>query len=335
MSQDDPTPRPRSRRRQWPFPAFPNGWFAVAYASELAPGDVRPVTYFGKELVVWRGEDGEAHVVDAFCPHLGAHLGHGGRVEGDSLRCPFHAWRFGGDGRCVEIPYARRIPPRARLRTWPVCEANGFVFAWHHAEGKGPEAPIPSMPELHSAEWAEPIRARWVVRSRMYDMGENPVDAQHFKYLHGGIAPDFRQESDGRGGTRNVSNLDMPTPQGSIQGSITSEGHGPGFGFVHVRGIVHTIIVMANAPIDDETVEVKFDYVLKATNDERQRRLGRKMVEELKRQMEQDIVIFENKTYLTRPLLVPEDGPIAEYRRRARKDYTGHFGFDVARLEEE
>jgi hypothetical protein len=49
------------------------------------------------------------------------------------------------------------------------------------------------------------------------------------------------------------------------------------------------------------------------------------MIEELKRQMEQDIVIFEHKKYLTRPLLVPEDGPIAEYRRAARKNYSGEF----------
>ncbi len=322
-------------RRDWPFPAFPNGWFAVAYGSEIAPGALKAVTYFGRNLVVWRGEGGEARVVDAYCPHLGAHLGVGGRVEGENLRCPFHAWRFGADGRCNEIPYAKRIPPQARLGTWPTCEANGFVFAWHHAEGTAPEKPIPTMPEIGSDDWADPIRKRWVVKSRMYDMGENPVDAQHFKYLHGGIAPDFTQQSDGRGGTRNVSNLDMPTPKGNIQGSITSEGYGPGFGFVNVKGIVHTIIVMANAPIDDETVEVKFDYLLRRTDDSRQRRLGEKMVAELQRQMEQDIVIFEHKKYLTRPLLLPEDGPIAEYRRKARKEYTGEFGFDVAPVESE
>jgi phenylpropionate dioxygenase-like ring-hydroxylating dioxygenase large terminal subunit len=322
-------PKPATPKRDWPFPAYPNGWFAVAYGSALAPGEVKPIRYFGRELALWRGQGGEAHVVDAHCPHLGAHLAYGGRVEGEDLRCPFHAWRFGPDGRCNEIPYAKRIPAKARLGAWPTCEANGFVFAWHHAEGRPPEKPIPALPELASGEWAEPIRARWLVKSRMYDMGENPVDAQHFKYLHGGIAPTFRQEADGRGGTRNVSDLDMPTPKGAIQGSITSEGFGPGFGFVNVRGIVHTIIVMANAPVDDETVEVKFDYLLRRTDDERQRHLGRKMVDELKRQMEQDIVIFEHKKYLTRPMLVPEDGPIAEYRRKARKDYTGEFRFDV------
>ena len=127
---------------------------------------------------------------------------------------------------------------------------------------------------------------------------------------------------------RNVSKLDMPTPKGDIQGSITSEGFGPGFGWVNVKGVLHTIIVMANTPIDDQTVKVRFDYLQPRTDDPRQQRIGQKMIDELKRQMEQDIVIFENKRYLTRPLLVPEDGPIAEYRRKARKSYTGEFFSD-------
>jgi phenylpropionate dioxygenase-like ring-hydroxylating dioxygenase large terminal subunit len=313
---------PERPPREWPFPAYPNGWFAVAGSDELAAGEVKPVTYFGRDLAVWRGEGGEAHVVDAHCPHLGAH---GGRVEGDALRCPFHAWRFDAEGRCDDIPYAKRIPPNARLVSWPTCEANGFIFAFHHAEGAPPDPPIPSLPEHTSPDWAEPVRARWTVKSRMYDMGENPVDAQHFRFLHGGIAPSFRQESDGKGGTRNVSKLDMPTPKGDIQGSITSEGFGPGFGWVNVKGVLHTIIVMANTPIDDQTVEVRFDYLQPRTDDPRQQRIGQKMIDELKRQMEQDIVIWENKRYLTNPLLVPEDGPIAEYRRKAQRDYTGDF----------
>ena len=62
---------------RFPFP-IPSGWFAVAFSSELEAGEVKPVRYFGKELVLFRTSDGEAHLLDAFCPHLGAHLGHGG-----------------------------------------------------------------------------------------------------------------------------------------------------------------------------------------------------------------------------------------------------------------
>ena len=77
---------------------------------------------------LYRGEDGDAHVLDAHCPHLGAHLAVGGKVEGECLRCPFHGWLFeGDDGRCVEIPYGEgeRIPAKARARAYPIVERNG------------------------------------------------------------------------------------------------------------------------------------------------------------------------------------------------------------------
>src|SRR5438045_4014627 len=99
---------------------YPRGWFAVCFSADLAPGATRAVRYFGQDLVVYRGEDGVARVLDAYCPHLGAHLGVGGKVVGDTIRCPFHAWRFDGCGDCVGIPYLRngngKVPPGAKVK---------------------------------------------------------------------------------------------------------------------------------------------------------------------------------------------------------------------------
>ena len=75
---------------------IPFGWFALEYSSQLAIGDVQALSYFGRELVLFRTESGEARALDAFCPHLGAHLGHGGVVKGDRIACPFHGWQFDG-----------------------------------------------------------------------------------------------------------------------------------------------------------------------------------------------------------------------------------------------
>ena len=70
----------------------------------------------GLNLAVFRDENGEAHVLDAYCPHLGANIGIGGRVIGDCLQCPFHGWRFRGpDGRVTKIPYADKSKFRPRL----------------------------------------------------------------------------------------------------------------------------------------------------------------------------------------------------------------------------
>ena len=97
-------------------PGIPNGWFAVAWSKDLLPGEVKRARYFDRELAIFRTRSGEAKVLDAYCAHLGAHLAEGGRVVGESLRCPFHAWRYDGDGTCVEIPYCAKIPAKARVR---------------------------------------------------------------------------------------------------------------------------------------------------------------------------------------------------------------------------
>ena len=94
-------------KRQFSF-GLPNGWFQLAYSDELKAGELEKLEYFGRPLVLYRGDDGVAHVLDAHCPHLGAHLGYGGEVAEISVRSPFHHWELDGDGRCSKIPYAKR-----------------------------------------------------------------------------------------------------------------------------------------------------------------------------------------------------------------------------------
>ena len=70
---------------------IPFGWYMLDYAADLAIGQVKPLRYFGEEIVLYRGEDGVARALHAYCRHLGAHMGHGGKVKGNNLECPFHA----------------------------------------------------------------------------------------------------------------------------------------------------------------------------------------------------------------------------------------------------
>ena len=84
---------------RYPFTSFPNGWFVVAQSSEVTTGVVKALKVFGVELVAYRTLEGQVLVTEAYCPHQGAHLAHGGVVEGDNVRCPFHGWCFDGRNR--------------------------------------------------------------------------------------------------------------------------------------------------------------------------------------------------------------------------------------------
>ena len=314
------------RKREWPFPAYPNGWFQIGYGEDLPAKGVQPLEYFGRDLVLFRDEAGVPRALDAHCRHLGAHMGYGGEVDGDGIRCPFHAWRWNAGGVCTDIPYAKKIPKGAQIGAWEVCERNGLLYLWHHAEGKKADTEIPVIEEVSSGEWTPFTCLRWQVKSRMYDMGENAVDHIHFKYLHRASgAPTLEQRVGDDGTVRNYSEMEMTTPKGPIPGSIESRSFGPGLGMVRVKGIVDTIILNNSSPGDEETVDVRFSYMQRKTEDARQQRIGAAMLRDIKKQMEQDIEVFEHKRYWERPLLVAEDGPIGEYRRRARRFYSGEF----------
>src|SRR5690606_40999396 len=92
----------------------------IGWAPEFPVGEVRPLRYFGEDLVAYRDESGALHVMEAHCKHLGAHIGHGGTVIGDCVECPFHGWRWGPDGRNTHIPYQPDRPNKAlTLRVYP------------------------------------------------------------------------------------------------------------------------------------------------------------------------------------------------------------------------
>ena len=308
-----------AQQRRFPYPANPNGWFRAAYSGELKAGDVLPLAYFGTELVLFRDEAGEAHLLDAYCAHLGAHLGHGGRVEGEGIRCPFHAWKWAGDGRCLDVPYARKIPPKARIRCWPVQEKNGLVLVWHHARGEPPGWEIPQLPELASPEWTPFEVRKWTVRSRWLDMNENCVDRVHFKYVHGTpYVPEAEVTVDGHV-FRVANRVKMNTPRGVMEGTLTTTDYGPAFQTVHITGAVDTLMVNTATPIDDEYTDVSFAYTVRRSAGGQRQGVGAARIRDLEHQFEQDRIIWENKAYWERPLLCDGDGDFGAYRRWMRQ----------------
>jgi phenylpropionate dioxygenase-like ring-hydroxylating dioxygenase large terminal subunit len=310
--------------RQLPFPAYPDGWFCVADSHELAPGELKAVRYVGRELILWRTASGEARLADAHCPHLGAHIGVGGKVLDDTLRCPFHGWRFDAAGRCVEVPYAKRIPPHAALTMWPVAERNGSIFAWHHAKGVPPSWEVPVVPEWGAEDWSAPVRRSFRVRAHCQEMAENVVDDAHFRYVHGThTMPRSTAQIDGH--IFRVTSISMVgTPRGETEGRIEIASHGFGFGITRFVGVIETLVLITGAPIDEEWSETTLRFMVrKFANEDATKGVGRAFVAEIDRQFGQDIPIWENKIHLPHPLLCDGDGPIALLRRWARQFYSG------------
>ena len=230
---------------------IPRGWFAVAHSDELAPGEVSKVHYFGEDLVVFRTESGAAGVFEAFCPHLGAHLGVGGKVDGESLRCPFHGWAFGPSGECTDIPYAKRIPPGVRAGSLETLERNGFIFVWWDPDGSEPWYDVPEVPEAASGEWSTPDRYEWKVAAPQQELAENGVDQAHFQFVHGTLAVPLAETSEEGPSRRMFAPIEMKTPRGEVNGGIETHMYGMGFATVRFTGIAETLEFTATTPIDD------------------------------------------------------------------------------------
>ena len=312
---------------RFPF-GIPNSWFHVLYSEDLPRGAVKPLRYLGRDLVAFRGEDGRAHVLDAFCPHLGAHLGVGGTVVENTIQCPFHGFRYDGTGRCVAIPYARKIPPKLRTKTWDVLERNGILYLWYHAEGKPPDFEIPEIPEWGDPEFTSSCqRYEWTVRTQPQEIMENAIDWPHFHAVHGMDMPEQRSHRfEGRMFFWNVGTRKQVQTMGGVEDSLymESQNWGLGFSFVRYRGMFQTAIITGLTPIDEETTYFQTGIIGKkdGRTEEETVEILRAYMEDQSLAITQDFQIWENKKFRPRPMLCDGDGPIGEYRKWARQFYT-------------
>ena len=312
---------------RFPF-GFANSWYMVLYSDELARGDVRPLHYLGRELVAYRGEDGAAHVFDAYCPHLGAHLGRGGKVIGADLQCPFHAWKFNGEGKCVHVPYANKIPAKAEVKSWPVIERNGAIFVWYHEDGKAPDFDIPALPEWGDTGWTRTWQKyEWKVRTCPQDIMENAIDWPHFHSVHlMEMPPEKSHKFDGKMFFWNIGTTKSVSTMEGVSDSLYMEAQnwGLGYNFLTYTGMFTTVISTGLTPIDEETTHFRTAIIGKkdGRSEEETLQLLKAYMDDQSNAITQDFEIWENKRFRAKPMLCDGDGPIAEFRRWCRQFYS-------------
>jgi nitrite reductase/ring-hydroxylating ferredoxin subunit len=306
------------------YTAFPYSWYFACYADDLPVGAVKPLRYLARDLVVWRGEDGAAHVMDAYCPHLGAHLGHGGRVEGCEIVCPYHWFQYDGDGYNTKIPYSDRVNKRAKVHTYPTVDRNGLVMFWYHPADEPPLWDLPEVSEYADDGYAPYVKGAWTIRTSWQEMAENGPDYVHLRTVHGAAdVPELESwETDGHV-ARLRSRQEFQTPRGPTTGRIDVDSYGPGFSIARFSGIVDTCMVAVTTPIDFEHLESHKAYLVRRLGDPAQTsKVGDALVADLKKQMLEDMVIWEHKVYLERPALADADGPFTRFRKWAAQFYV-------------
>ncbi|MAD63066.1 Rieske 2Fe-2S domain-containing protein [Haliea sp.] len=308
--------------------SIPFGWYFVGYSDELAVDEVRTLNYFNRELVMFRTSSGQVSILDAYCPHLGAHLGEGGRVEGESIRCPFHDWAFDGSGTCTDVPYAKRIPARAAngpcTKAYPAVEENGVIWAWYHPQGVAPAFDVLAYPEMNNTDWATHKRLEWHVSTHPQEISENAVDIAHFKYVHKMDAvPEGETTYDGvqrrtlAAGTRKyidpVSGEEKTTPT-----RVEATQNGAGQKLARFSGLVDLVAMTLVTPVTHDRCELRLAFAHpKFPEDSFEMRVVEMTIASISGStgIEGDIPIWNKKKFQATPILCDGDGQIMRYRK--------------------
>lgn len=321
------------------LPPFPSGWYAVAWSSEVAPGDVVSRWVAGEEIVVFRTGQSVA-VFAAHCPHLGAHLGMGGTVIDESIRCPFHGFCFDPAGDCVATGYGTPPPSGLKARTWPVAETDGAIFVWHDETGSAPGWELPAFDPRGFGRLAH---RTFRLRDHPQETTENSVDLGHFAVVHGyrdveltrDVVTDGPYLNIGYRARRPLRPLGRVGPAFETGFEYDIKIHGLGYSQVDVTipefGLDARLLVLAT-PRDGQTIDLRLGLRVKNPENRRgplralpaglvQRGSTRFILKGFTDDASQDFPIWENKAYVSPARLAKGDGPIGIYRKWAKQFY--------------
>ncbi|MCC6924706.1 Rieske 2Fe-2S domain-containing protein [Novosphingobium sp.] len=320
--------------------AFPRGWFMVAVAEEVTTKP-QPVRFFGKEMVLYRGKSGRVVLLDAYCPHMRVHLARnttsyivkdGEQMEGDSIRCPGHGWRFNADGQCDDIPYSTTgtVPKAACVKSHKVVEKAGCIWMWHDMEGGAPDFDLPAF-----AEWD--LEEQGWVRWRLDHLGTLPIhpqeildnmaDLAHFIPVHGSRdIVYFENEFDGHIIRQRFGAGHRTLVQTDADVLVNDTWYtGPGILLSTMEGQHPSVIMICNTPVDDGVVRVWYALMVKigsARADDAGVSMARSYQDVALDAFAQDFELWQHKEPALTILQVPDDGPFHKERIWYRQFYN-------------
>ncbi len=185
-SAPSPEQASRSRRLANPLPyegqdgLFFQTWYPICLSSEIPAGTILGCDFLDGKVVAYRTESGRAHVVSAYCPHIGADLSVGS-VIGDNLRCAFHHWEYDETGVCTKTGIGDTPPKAACLFHFPTLEKYGVIWAFN---GDAPHWKMPDFEIPHEDLHFRVIRVPHIYNCDGWIFCCNTPDMQHIKVVH-------------------------------------------------------------------------------------------------------------------------------------------------------
>jgi len=326
---------PTHRIESSPLPdRYARGWHCLGLAEDYRDGKPHRLDVFGTRLVAFSGDDGNVRIVDAFCPHMGADLSTG-EVIGGTIQCPFHHWRWDGSGKCVEIPYCKRIPPKARVKVWQTCEENQLLFVYNDPEGNppAPELKIPRIDACYSDQWTKWNIKYWLFNTNCRELIDNLADEAHFGAVHRAPNDFFANVFEGHRATQITVGTSATLTENALR--TYNSYFGPAVHFTHMIAdhegqALESILLLIHVPRDQNSFHQRFGVIVKklpSWTDEQNQQLADAYSQAVFDAFAGDQKIWDNKLRIDNPLLCESDGPIYQLRQ-----WYSQFYMDVANV---
>ena len=166
-------------RRDTPF--VENEWYVAAFADEVGRG-LLARTLLDKRVVLYRTTDGRAVALDDRCAHRSFPLS-AGTLDGDTLVCGYHGFRYAARGDCIEVPSQTPCPRGIGVHAYPLAERGPLLWIWPGDPARADPATIPDLAWTDSPDWAC-SRGYFHLRGNYVSLHENLLDLTHLSYVH-------------------------------------------------------------------------------------------------------------------------------------------------------
>ena len=312
---------------------IPNQWYGILPSAKVRSGRITAVRRLNLDLALFRTSDGQLGCVVDQCPHRGAALS-AGRMQGDCIRCPFHALEFDTTGKCRFIPANGKGSPqqndRYNVRAYPVREQNGIIFLWYGGPQLATEQ-LPFFADDFSAFVYSEMEDHWNAHySRAI---ENQLDVVHVPIVHyntigrghktliNGPKVVFEDNTLITSANNEVDHGQLPRkPEECVIKATYLRFRFPNLWMNHISDKVRVVIYFA--PVDDENTILYIRFYHRITGfkpvDQLIAWVGKHMNRVIERQDKRVVITQKPKAsaYRSQEKLLTGDGPIIEYRRR-------------------
>ena len=159
-----------------------NSWYVAALHSEI-DRNLKSIQILGDNIVVYRREDGIPVALEDACPHRKLPLSKGS-LKGDTIECGYHGLTFDCTGTCVKSPTQDRIPPGAKVQSYPVVDRWGLVWIWMGDPGAADRDKIIYIDNYDNASWGNTKADALTCACNYQLLTDNLLDPSHVAWVH-------------------------------------------------------------------------------------------------------------------------------------------------------